>query len=169
MKHGTRVCYQSGCRCRPCRLANAAAVASCRASRGADPWIDAEPVQAHLRALEARQIGTRQVAKCSGLSRSVLQAIRSGARTRIRQSDAVMVLSLDAQPAAGTTVNAWQVKRWIRALLSEGYRRPQLAHLQGLRWPQLQPHSDRIRRSTEQRYRALYEHLTGEGLPPVQT
>lgn len=158
-EHGTRRRYQQGCACRPCRLANAAAVASWRATGPTDPWIDATAVQDRLTHLEARGIGTRQVAKRSGLSRSVLQSIRSGARRRIRQSDALVVLGLDLQPAL---VSAWQTKRWVRALRSEGYHLGQLARLQGLKRPILELHTICVRRTTEDRMRALYESLTGE-------
>lgn len=162
-QHGTRRRYRQGCSCRPCRLANAAAVASWRQTGGADPWLDAGLVQARLIAWDGQGIGTREIAKHSGLSRSVLQAIRAGARTRIRQSDALVVLGLELQPALGTLVGAWQTKRWIRALLSEGYTDDRLAALQGLKAPQLTPHTDRVRRSTEARYRWLYRQLTAEG------
>lgn len=161
--HGTRANYQAGCTCTPCRAANAAAVAAWRQTGQVDPWIDASAVQARLTALVAHGIGTRQAAKASGLSRSVLQAIRSGARTRIRQSDALLVLSIDIPPAPGAHTTAWQTKRWLRALLVEGYSKARLAALQGLKRPRLHPHTARVRRSTEQRFQALYQRLTAEG------
>lgn len=162
-EHGTRACYQRGCSCRPCRLANAAAVAVWRETGPADPWIDANAVQDRLLALAATGCGTPQIAKRAGVSRSVLQAIRSGARTRIRQSDALLVLSIDVDPAQGATTTAWQTKRWLRALLVEGYSKARLAALQGLKSPRLHPHTHRVRRTTEQRFQALYHRLTAEG------
>lgn len=167
-QHGTRRRYQQGCSCRDCRRANAAAVASWRQNGRADPWIDAGAVQGHLIEIEAQDIGTRQVAKQTGLSRSVLQAIRAGARHRIRQSDALLVLSIEIEPAAYTLTSPWQVKRTIRALLSEDYTKRRLAQLLGLRWSRLPRHTDgtqtgRVRRSTQLRLAQLYDTLTAEG------
>lgn len=165
--HGTRAEYQKGCRCFGCRVANAAYQVAYR-GHPRDPWIDAGPVRGHLLLLASQGCGARTVAKASGVSRSVLQAITQGTRTCIRRSQAVCVLAVTAEPADGTLVNAWQVKRWIRALLSEGFTKRRLAEQLGLPSRQLHPHTALVRRSTEHRMRSLYSELRIQGpeLPP---
>lgn len=159
--HGTRARYQQGCRCFGCRVANAAYQVAYR-GHPRDPWIDAGPVRGYLLLLATQGMGTRTVAKASGVSRSVLQAITHGTRTCIRRSQAVCVLAVTADPADGTFVNAWQTKRWIRALLTEGFTKRRIADQLGLRSRALHPHTARIRRSTERRMRRLYDELTAE-------
>jgi hypothetical protein len=162
-EHGTRASYQRlRCRCFPCRLANALYQLAYR-SHPRDVWIDAGTVRVHLLALHDTGCGMRQVARASGVSRSVLQAIATGARTRIRTSQALCVLAVSAAPADGTLVSAWQTKRWIRALLSEGFTKRRLADQLQLPSRQIHPHTTRVRRSTQTRIGALYHDLTAEG------
>lgn len=159
--HGTRADYQRGCRCFACRVANAAYQVAYR-GHPRDPWIDAGPVRGHLLLLATEGCGLRTVARLSGVSRSVLQAIVKGTRTCLRRSQAVCVLAVSANPADGTLVNAWQTKRWINALLTEGFTRRRLADQLGLSGRQLRSHTNRVRRSTQQRMQTLYTDLTAE-------
>ena len=97
--HGTRARYAHGpgpgkgpgCRCAECSAANRAA--GNQRSRAIlygrwQPYVDAEPVREHLRALAAAGIGHRRVGELAGVSSGSLSKILYGGRGTGRRASA---------------------------------------------------------------------------------
>ncbi len=71
--HGTRSRYVGhGCRCEPCREANAADRKSRYVAR---PLVDAAPVVAHVRALQAAGVSRARIARAARVGESTLDRV----------------------------------------------------------------------------------------------
>lgn len=134
---GSRAAYQRGCRCLPCRAANAR-YAAARASRP-NPLVDAARAQAHLAALAKHRkgrVGHRRAAKLSGLSFQLLHDIRAGRVSEIRASTEAKILAIRHKPAPGLLINSYDARHLIAVLVGEGFTLPELARALGfdLEW-----------------------------------
>ena len=71
--HGTRSRYVGhGCRCEPCKAANAA---DRKARYVARPLVDAAPVVAHVRALQAAGVSRARIARAARVGESTLDRV----------------------------------------------------------------------------------------------
>jgi hypothetical protein len=164
--HGTRASYQAGCRCLLCSAANARYEAdrSALRARGIAAVVSTIPARQHLLQLQQQHVGLDQASSLSGLSLRLLQRVRSGQQRAIRIETSRRILAIPHTPAPGTLVTAWQVKRWVRVLLGEGFTRRTLAHRLGLKTPRLSLHTKHVTRRTEQQIARLYRRLTSEDI-----
>lgn len=160
MTHGTRPRYQAGCRCLPCRAANAAYAAE----RAADPlpgWTAPHDAAAYLLTLQRKGIGYRQAAKLSGVSLSTIKAILAGERTRIRLVHHEAIVNVPPYPALGSRTSSKRAKHLLLSLESEGFSVEDVAAKLGLRKAQLQLHPTiTVKRSLQ--VHALWRKLTAE-------
>lgn len=126
--HGTRAKYVvDGCRCHRCRQANTAYWRE-RRRRPGPALIPAAAVRDHLRWLQERGVGRRQVAALSGVPESVVAGVRSGGRRRVSIATADRLLSVTAdQPAAGALVDAAEARRLVELLVDAGRTRSWIA------------------------------------------
>lgn len=163
--HGVRVRYMAGCRCVPCRAANAryeTARLRARAKGRSNRIVSAERAVSHLRALSRAGVGRRRVARLSGLPESKLCKLLGGQQRNIREQTERRILAVTkADKAPGATVPAARTHRRIAALLEEGYTRARLAVMLGSRTPKLQLGRAWITRATEARIATLYRRAKG--------
>jgi hypothetical protein len=145
--HGTRADYKRGCRCLPCRVANATYRPASRRV-----LIPADASRAHLLALEANGLGREQVAKLSGLSAMHVYRVRSGAIARVCPETEQRILAVKPVPALGALVPSWPCRRLLDQLRREGFQRRDLAERYGI--PRRTPPRRRVRVSTALRVRA---------------
>lgn len=137
--HGTRARYVTGCRCLPCRAANATynnRRDRLRAyGRPTTDLVDAGPVREHIRALSAAGMGRRQLARVSGVANSVLVKILYGDAARgmppsrrVRPATAARILGVQAPVRAPSALvdSAGTVRR-LRALVAVGWPQARLA------------------------------------------
>lgn len=115
MTHGLRSTYQQGCRCLPCRAANAAYHGTA--------LVPAHTARAYLVELEARGLGVRRVATLSGVSATHVQRIRSGRIAQVRAETEACILAVKSLPAYGALVPSWPARRLIQNLEREGFSR----------------------------------------------
>lgn len=164
-RHGERRTYQAGCRCLPCRRAVCVYEAERRARKreGWHGWVDAGPARAHLEALR-KDLGTRQAAELAGLSRVLIQQVRSGARARIHAESAARILALQPrQRTPGARIRAGRTWFLIRALVTEGFSQAEIARRLGLKTPALQFHRKRVTARTAARVERLHRFVMAEG------
>lgn len=158
--HATRPCYQAGCRCLPCRAANAAYAVE----RARDPlpgWTTPYDAQAYLLTLQAKGIGYRQAAQLAGMSAATVKAIRNGDRTRILTRHHEAIVSIPPYPALGARLTSKRAKHLLLSLQSEGFTLQAIARKLGLRPAQLQLHPTiTVKRSLQ--VQALWRKLTAE-------
>jgi hypothetical protein len=143
VEHGKRVSYMQGCRCLPCRAANArhAAERALRRAQGkADPLVSSAGVRGHIRRLSALGIGRKQVGKASGVSNGIIWEISNGSRPNIRTSTERRILAVDAGARAGhALVDAAPTWAILDQLIRDGYSKRQLGEwLRGKRVNTLQ-------------------------------
>lgn len=162
--HGTRLRYLSGCRCVPCRAANSSYESERLAARKRGEWagiIAADRARAHLLELSRAGIGRTPVAEASGVSRTIIQEIRSGRRRRIRASTERRILAVDSQARADHSyVPAKKTWQLIRELLDEGFTAADLARRLGYSHPALQFRKTRVLAITAVRVEQLHGRLT---------
>lgn len=144
--HGLRSTYQAGCRCLPCRAANAAYRSTA--------LVPANTARAHLAELDGKGIGDRQIAALAGVARATVQGIQSGAFAFIRASTEQRLLSVKPIPAKGALVPSWPVRRQIQNLEREGFTRDELA--ERFRIPKVTPPGRKVRVLTALKVRAAY-------------
>lgn len=140
-EHGTRAKYVvEECRCKPCKRARRHAE-NHRARQQAygrwQPYIDAEPVRAHVRELEAYGIGWKRVAALAGVSIGCMSKLLYGDRTRhlepskrVRPETAAKILAVRATPenlGGCAVVDGTGTRRRLRALVAGGWPQAQLA------------------------------------------
>jgi hypothetical protein len=158
--HGTRQNYQSGCKCTPCRVANASYAAH-RAQTDTAGWVNPDDARAYLLTLQDKGVGYRQAAELSGVSASTIKAIRAGARTRILQSHHVAILSIPPYPAMGQRVSSKRAKHLLHSLQGEGFTLRDVAAKLGLRRKELTLHPTvTVKKSLQ--VHALWRKLTAE-------
>jgi hypothetical protein len=185
--HGTRARYVfEGCRCVPCRQANAA-YATERDRRKVYPevygplhtTVPADEVRQHLRALQAAGMGQRAIALAAGVRRALIRdllfgRVRSDAlptmrlrpgqrryvvkRLRRDKAEALLALAIPDCARPHQLVDAAPTWRRLNELLEIGWTKSRLARALGSRAqvPALQIRPDQVFRSTETKVEALY-------------
>lgn len=172
-EHGTNACYRwgvvggdyrNGCRCVDCTTAGVLYEKrrSIRKARGWEPYVDNTAAREHLLWLAEQGIGLRAVVEASGLSRSALQQVRSGVRTRSRQEWIERVLAVGTHRAApGTKIDAGPTLALIDELVALGHTKGSLAVQLGATKRDLQiGRRGTILRSTADKVEALHRELT---------
>ena len=98
-KHGTRSRYVGhGCRCEPCRAANSA---DRKARYVARPLVDAAPVVAHVRALQAAGVSRARIARAARVGESTLDRVCRTPGARMHPNLARRVLRVRAPAEVG--------------------------------------------------------------------
>ena len=149
--------YRHGCKCVLCRSANAAKVAAWR--RTAPIGADSAPARAHVRSLQARGLGTRQIAQQAGVSRATVIRLLRG--LEVRPAAYRRILAARPVLARGAVIVGTVPWRSIDSLEREGYTRRDIARLLGARSQQLQLHRHLTVRSAL-RIARLYDALASE-------
>lgn len=140
-EHGTRAKYfVEGCRCPSCRRANREAHnerSRLLAYGQWQPWVDAEPVRAHIRYLQSCGMGLRGIAAAVSVDRKNLQAILNGRPERgtgpqkvVRPVLAAAVLAVEPtldNLGASTVIPATGTTRRLQALVAVGWPQMHLA------------------------------------------
>lgn len=172
--HGTKAKYVvEGCRCEPCRQA-------CRdyerwrrrqIAYGRTPYVDAEPVRAHLHALSRQGLGWMRAARLAGVPESTVCRLLygGGARgpsKRVRRRTAAALLAVTAElEHLGATVHvpAAGPRRRLQALVALGWPQAQIARRMGVNpanlGKTLHGTTDRVNASTARAARTLYDEL----------
>jgi len=183
-QHGTRAAYVTDrCRCEPCTAANRSderkrqrAIAYGRWS----PYLEAEPVRQHVRALMAAGIGLRRIAALARLPYGTVASLvygspRSG-RTpsgRIRLHTATQLLAITSSTEArapGARIDATGTRLRLQSLVLNGWSLAALARRLG-RSPDHLPSALKataVTIATAQAVRALFDELW-DIAPPTRT
>lgn len=174
--HGTRARYVvDRCRCDACRQANGdyQRWRARQQAYGRTPYVDAEPVRAHLRALSAAGLGWRRAAEQAGLATSVVSGLLYRDRARCRRRTARALLAVRAHPdrlGAAALVPAVGTQRRLQALVAIGWPQARLADRMGMlpgNFGRVISGPDLVRVSTARRAAALYDELWSA--PPAET
>lgn len=181
-EHGTVGAYkQDRCRCTPCTVASTANERRRRLAEHlgtAQHLLDAAPVRAHVRALQAQGLGYRRVAALAGVSAPTVLRIttrdpsrRDGLpQQRVRPDVAARLLAVRASlelVTDGAVVDATGTRRRLHALHARGWSRRLLAARLGIdhnaltHIEQVGTASARMARAV----RALYEELWDQAPP----
>jgi hypothetical protein len=162
--HGDRLRYLAGCRCFHCRRANSDYERERKAARLAGDWnglIPAERARAHLLALSRAGVGKRAVAAASDVAVSVVSAVRSGRKARIRARTERRLLAVTtAMVSDGALIKSGRALRLLEELTAEGFSKAELARRLGYATPALQFNRPRIRARSLARIQALRSKLT---------
>jgi len=144
--HGTRAKYTvEKCRCKPCRKANRdsenARVRLLAYGQWA-PFVDAEPVRAHIRYLQSCGMGLRVIAAALGVDRKNVQSILNGRPERgsgpqkgVKPARAAAILAIEPtldNLAARTVISGTGTTRRLQALVAMGW--PQMHLAIEMRW-----------------------------------
>lgn len=164
--HGTRRCYQAGCRLPECRAAQAAYMREeMRRRRRPGPKtpsaVPAGETRTHLQDLRVAGIGVRQIAAVANVSFSVVQDVLHGRRKRIRPGtrDRLMAV-MPTSHAAGTLIEAGPTLERIERLVAAGWTRADLGRLvHGERRRQLELKGVMVTRRTERIIRELADDV----------
>lgn len=143
--HGYARYKLDGCRCYVCGFA----VAQYRDAREHairrgewQPFVDAEPVRAHIRSLNACNMGSRRIAALSGVERKTVLSLLNGRPdrgtpppTKVRPATAAAILAV--QPTldnlgAATVIDATGTRRRLQALVAGGWPQQHLAAAMGM-------------------------------------
>lgn len=144
--HGTRAKYViEKCRCKACKGANRRAHNERErllAYGRWHPYVDAEPVRAHIRYLQACGMGLRAIAAAASVDRKRLQAILTGRpergtgpQERIRPALAAAVLAVEPtleNLAPSTLISPLGTRRRLHALVAAGWPQQHLASRLGM-------------------------------------
>lgn len=170
--HGTRSRYSAHCcRCRSCRAAHSEYERN-RSRQKAygtwEPYVDADPVRAHVRGLMAKGLGWRRIADLAGLPRATMNRLLYGQpgkrspSSRVRKNTANRLLAvrfsqeLLADCALTDATGTW---RRIQALVAIGWPKVHIARALGYKGQGLQLHEDLVLVSTARKVAELYEAL----------
>jgi hypothetical protein len=140
--HGVRIKYMAGCRCLPCRCANANYETARAAKRRAGEWnglVPASRAAAHLGYLSAAGIGRRTVAAAAGIADSVIHAVRTGRKLQIRARTEEAILNVQRTAiAGGAHVDAGDTARRLSVLIRRLGSKAAVARALGYRRAALQ-------------------------------
>lgn len=140
LRHGTLRCRKAGCGCDPCRAVSTAYDARryrLRAYGRWQPYIDAEPIRAHVRSLQANGIGLIRIAGLAHISHGSISRLMYGdprrgtsPSKRVRPQTAAAILAV--QPSldllgATVQVDATGTRRRIQALVVMGWSLSKIA------------------------------------------
>lgn len=161
--HGTRLRYVGGCRCDLCRAANRNYERKRAAARAAGDWngiVPSDCARKHLLALARQGIGTRSVAACSDVSRTILLEVIRRKRRKIRARTERSILAVTADVARGdnSLMSAKGTWRLINDLLDEGYTKTRIAQEMGHRCIQLG--KEQVTARNAARVAVVYRRLT---------
>lgn len=106
------------------------------------PWTDAEPVRAHIRALQACGLGARRIAELAHVQRKTVCVLLNGRSDRgtpppakVRPTTAAKILTVEATLdtlGSATLLNATGTRRRLQALVCAGWPQSQLAARLGM-------------------------------------
>lgn len=143
--HGYARYRLDGCRCYTCAAARSRYDENRTKAITAStwqPWVDAEPVRAHIRALQDCGMGLRAIASCAGVDRKRLQAVLNGRSERgtgpqekVRPALAAAVLAVEPtleNLAPSTLINPAGTRRRVQALVAAGWPQQHLAAQLGM-------------------------------------
>jgi hypothetical protein len=151
--HGDRLRYMAGCRCLPCRCANANYERGRLAARRRGEWnglVDAAPARAHLRKLSRAGVGYKTAADAASVGKTTVAEILTGKKQQIRAQTARRLLAVTvAARADHSTVPAGRTWRLIERLLKEGFSKARIARELGMRSPALQLRRTRVLARTQ--------------------
>ena len=178
MPCGTRASYWRGCRCLPCRVANAAYNAQIKRNtaygRPTSDLVDAEPVRRHLRDLMAAGMGRRTIIAHTGLSTGHFSKLlghgKAKPQKRVHAPTAARILTVRPDLAPSTPVDATGTRRRLQALVATGWPNAQIARRMG--WADgnlaaiLNGHRTSVLTRTATQVRELYDQMWDER-PPV--
>lgn len=164
--HGTRANYRTGCRCTPCRSANAAYEqqrAGARARGDGFEWVSPDQAKAKLEMLARIGIGHRHAAKLAGVSVSTVQRIRTGTARRLRSDVAAAIVGLEQLSLAkGVYVNGYETRHYVESLMREGFTKRWLALKLGLSGGRVRMRHEQVTVLNALRVRQLHHELTAE-------
>lgn len=172
-EHGTNACYRwgvigndwrNGCRCFDCTSAGVLyeLKREARKARGIEPFVDNTEARNHLLWLQSQNVGLRAVAEVSGLSRTELWKIRSGARVKSRPALIAKVLAVGAhRTAPGARVDSAKTLALLEDMVSMGHTRAELAARLGYKSPKLQ-YGATVLRSTQDKVTKLHRELAAQ-------
>jgi DNA-binding NarL/FixJ family response regulator len=141
-RHGTLETYRHDrCRCGPCRAANRAVQRRRRRAIAYGQWqpfVDADPIRAHVSQLAAAGFSLRRIAELSGLSRGCIEALMHGKPARgrspsqqIRAATAGRLLRVSppSGPGAGhaARTDAADARRRLQELIALGWSMSRIA------------------------------------------
>lgn len=161
--HGTRLKYLGGCRCLPCRAANARYESHRIHARRNGDWngiVSAGRARRHLLALSRAGVGRRTVAEISGVPQSTVHQIRTGRRCHIRARTQRRIFLVDSRAMnEARLVPADRAWRMISRLLDEGFSKAEIARRLGYRFPALQLNRRRITARTAVKVERFYRRI----------
>ena len=168
MTHGERRQYRAGCRCVPCRAANAAYEARrarLRARGGADRWVSPTAARRRLQELAALGIGVRRAAKLAQVAAQTVRACRSGKSAHIRFHVEQAILGIQKPSLAhGQRVNAYRTVYLLQCLVKEGLTPEDIGRRIGMPAATIRGLlHNRTTVDTALKVQALYEDITAEG------
>jgi transcriptional regulator with XRE-family HTH domain len=168
---GKYACSECRCRCAACRAANTDAMREWRRRKayGVASFVDAVPVRAHVRQLQAAGLGWIRIAELAGVSRSVIAELLYGTAhreptKRVRPTTARQILAVTATLgvlADAAHIDATGTRRRLQALVAIGWSQSELARRLGVlpsNFPYLLDR-DQVRAATARAVVALYDQL----------
>lgn len=167
MPCGSRAKYVGArCRCMLCRAANSryqSGRAQAIRDGDANGLVPAGAARAHLFALSRQGVGRRAVRDAADVAVTVLQDIRSGAKTQIRKHTERRILAVTAAAVSGgARVSAKQTQKQITELLEEGFSKAELARRLGYQSPALQINRRRVTAANAMRVDRFYQQVMAE-------
>jgi hypothetical protein len=171
--HGTRVKYvQERCRCEPCTEANRVYQRNLDRERRARAYgfdieprlIDATEAREQLKVLRRNGIGSRTITELTGLGRTTVRKIASGATTKIRPDTLELIMSINYDDRPGNTLipagPTWQL---LNKLVRAGHTRTEIATaIAGKPRLQIQIRRKQVRLDTARKVEQVYRELMGE-------
>lgn len=158
--HGTRIRYSGGCRCLPCRAANAnyeTARAAARRAGQSNRIVHASPARRHLRSLSRSGVGYKTVARIAGVGKSILCGVKTGRRSRCREETIRKVLAVKPRHARpGAYVDARRTWDLIHRMLERGGKKAWIARAIGKRNGALQLGRRRVTKRNADAVERLY-------------
>jgi hypothetical protein len=174
-KHGTRARYVvDRCRCAPCTKANREAENHryrMQAYGQWQPYVDASPVRAHVRALQECGLGWKRIAELADVSRGTVEKLLYGAPHRgmgpskgVRPDTAAKLLAVTASGdklGSAIAVDGTGSRRRLQALIAAGWPQAQLARRLSMKPGNFGKtlRSERVLTATARAVKALYDEL----------
>ena len=134
-QHGTRSSYSGGCRCNPCKKAQADANRYYDRRKVQEKWgavppllVDSEPSRRHVQALMAGGMGQRRISEESGVSVAVIHRLMGWCTSRPAnkvhpETEAKLFACNPFALADGAKIPAGPAARKVQALLAIGWPR----------------------------------------------
>lgn len=146
--HGDRLKYVGGCRCDPCRAANAAYERDRIEARKNGDWngfVPADRARQHMLELAEKGVGRRAVGAASDVADSILMAIRSGEKKQIRARTEKKILAVTEEAISDRAlIAAKPTWKKIHKMIVWGYSKAEIAKRLGYTNPALQLDQNRV-------------------------